>query len=120
MKKSLIACAIILTCITAQAANWVHIGEGVDKSTIAVDTESITRDPNSRNLVTSWYRIIFANGSYNLIATQNDCARRTSRMLQMNGYSPDHHETGSFGPTLWSHIIPETMGEAHMKFVCKK
>lgn len=131
MKKLLIAVLFLLTAIPAQAANWVLVTEG-NGSQYYVETESIRRVGNT---VECWQKtnyekqqiLKYSSESYQSTISflRCDCFNRTEKVLQSTIYS----DVDGRGQVVsdWSgdndkpsRIIPGTVGEAIMKFVCQR
>jgi hypothetical protein len=130
-KSFLIAVLFLLAAIPAQAANWVLVAEG-DGSQWYVETESIRRIGNT---VECWQKTnyekqqSFKYSSEFYVSTiglwRYDCFNRTGKVLQHTIYS-DIDGRGEVVSD-WSgdndkpsRIIPGTIGEAIMKYVCQR
>jgi hypothetical protein len=130
-KSFLITVFFLLATIPAQAANWVLAAEG-EGSQWYVETESIKR---VRNTVECWQKTNYENqqslkygGGFYLSTIglfRYDCFNGTQKVLQHTIYS----DVDGRGQVVndWSgdddkptRIIPGTVGDAIMKFICKR
>jgi hypothetical protein len=107
----------------AAAANWVYVGESVNKTVIYYDAETIQRSGNQVKVWEKWdyssnmtlkFREAKVHKRYN-------CLERTDTLLGGSSYYPDGKvESFNLAPHEQEAdpVTPETIGEGVMKAVC--
>jgi hypothetical protein len=114
---SVIAAAFIAN--PAQAAEWVRSGWNADQTSY-VDVSSFRRDGN---VVRAWEKAIYSatnNRNWREARTLSefDCSSKQTRILTITVYFKDGKvETESAG-TDWRYVVPDTVGDSILDFVC--
>ena len=115
MKKTIVALAILLTCmgfIPIDAANWYWIGADSSGGQWYIDNQSAYK---SNGVAVVWVKIEKEDGTY--ILFQEEITRdRKMAALQVAAYNADHELIGSYSVDSWQKkynaVIPDSMGEA--------
>lgn len=129
MKKLTILAGLFLVPTFAIASNWVALVEG-DSEKFLIDSESIVSDGG---LTTAWDEYIYTEDQpsitsskkpYNLVKSLNvfDCKHRAMDVKQVVYYH-DREVVNSAtfrGPIKWSAVVPDSMGDTELNYVCKK
>jgi hypothetical protein len=64
-------------------------------------------------------RVAFKNAAYMQMQADYDCSERRMRVLSLDLYGQDYsHLGGNASPGSWQAIIPESAGDAVLRFVC--
>ena len=131
MKMFLIVALFVLISIPAEAVNWVKVTEGSDGTQWYVETESIRRVGTQ---VECWLTCNYAKPQIvrdtlflsSVDFFRYDCYNRTTQMLQCTLYSEADRKGDVLGDYAFgdkeklSRIIPGTVQETLMKFVCQE
>ena len=130
MKKILGMILFFLFFVAAitEGADWVLItsSDGGDK--IYVDEESIRR--NSSNTIKVWEKHVPEGSTFEkpfnskkvtrlLIYREYDCDQGRKRRLQIHFYFEDGTNQNYPGLHEWSYIVPGTVAEEIIQYVCK-
>lgn len=133
LRPSILFLALLLLPTLAPAQErWVYVG-GNDDVDAFVDKQSLRRTGSK---VKAWVRVNYSTPRDSgdskkkfqsaVSLSMHNCADRTSSTLQVAQYS----SIGGTGETVWSmtcedkpstysDVIPETIGEAVLEYVCK-
>ena len=130
MKKTLIMIVVVLCfAITiAEAADWVLITSSNDGDKIYIDQESIKH--NSTNTIKVWEKHVPEGSTFEkpfnskkvtrlLVYREYDCEQKRKRKLQSDFYFEDGSKQEYQGPDEWSYVIPETVAEIIIQYLCK-
>ena len=120
--------ALVIVCSTAQASNWVSVGNN-DAGTVEafIDVSSLRIAGNIRR---AWFKYVYkthsekgADGkywSYTVLKTAFNC---TEEMFRFEA-GTDYYEDGTnstppaeFYPT-WKPVAPDTTASDEMQFIC--
>ncbi len=130
MRKSLIIFVVaglcLLSCPSAEAANWVLAGTSEDgNASLYMDMESIVGGP--QNVTGVWTKFLFGNPepfesksfSQMSVHMEYDCAEKKSRMLELIfDYTDGSHET--FNPEgEWRSVKPDTLENEAYQRLCE-
>jgi hypothetical protein len=129
MRKTIIT-ALLITCGTAQAAQWVSVGKTLNGQVEAfVDLGSLRIDgyihrarfkyvyaPRSQRdeRVNKWDKVSFGQEAFR-------CADQTGRTEALNVYYEDgtHWDNPlALLPSSWTPVAPETMRDFEMRYLC--
>jgi len=130
MKITLIMIAFVLFFVTtiAEGADWVLITLSTSGDKIYIDEEGIKH--HSKNTIKVWEKHVPKGSSFEkpfnskkvtqlLIYREYDCDQGRKRKLQLSFYFEDGSKQEYQGPKEWSYIIPDTVAEAIIKYLCK-
>jgi hypothetical protein len=131
MKKIFIMIVFVLFFVVsiAEAADWVLItlSNGGDK--IYIDEESIKH--NSKTTIKVWEKHVPEGRTFEkpfnskkvtqlLVYREYDCEQKRKRKLQSNFFFEDGSKQEYQGPHEWSYVIPDTVAEEIIQYICKK
>ena len=115
MKKTIVALAILLTCmgfIPIDAANWYWIGADSSGNQWYIDNQSASK---SYDGAVVWVKTVREDGTYNLCQWEITRDRKMA-ILQATVYNADHEPISSYSADSWQKkyesVIPDSMGEA--------
>lgn len=133
MKLGLSVVALFV-CGTAQASDWVEIWHG--SGTIMVDYLDVSRLQFSGDIRSGWVKVVMTlsaniaadvgkaagTGKYakEMMGHKSyDCSRETVRLDSAARYFSDGTSDSKYIPdALFEPVLPDTLGEAEMKFIC--
>lgn len=115
MKKTIVALAILLTCmgfIPSDAANWYCIGADSSGNQWYIDNQSASK---SYGVAVVWVKIVSEDGTYNLCQLEITRDRKMA-ILQAAAYNADHEPINLYTVDTWQKkydaVTPDSMGEA--------
>ena len=130
MKKILIMIAFVLFFVTtvAEGADWVLITLSNVGDKIYIDEESIKH--NSKNTIKVWEKHVPKGSTFEkpfnskqvtqlLVYGEYDCDQGRKRRLQLHFYFEDGTDQKYPGPNEWSYVVPDTVAEVIIKYLCK-
>jgi len=111
-----------------EAADWVLITLSNSGDKIYIDKESIKH--NSKNTFKVWEKHLPEGSTFEkpfnskkvtrlLVYREYDCDQKMKRKLQSNFYFEDGSKQEYQSPDEWSYVIPETVAEAILQYLCK-
>lgn len=114
MKKTIVALAILLTCmgfIPIDAANWYWVGADSSGDQWYIDNQSASK---SYDVAVVWVKIVSEDGTYELNQTEITRDRKIA-VLQVVKYNADHESIGSYSVDSWQKkyyaVPPDSIGE---------
>lgn len=125
-----VSLALLFTCGTAQAAQWVAVGQTNNGELLAfVDLSSLSISGYTRR---AWFKYVYAPRSqrddrvnkWNKVSFSQEtfnCANETSRIEALNGYDEDGTQwsvPAALLPTSWTLIGPRTVRDFERRFLC--
>lgn len=134
IQKLIFALAILALSAAASASRWVEVTDG-DGVKIYADTESARRNGQ---IVRVWLRWVYqaprpvtnSNPQKHFLSQKTlelyHCERRTAATIQIIRYAEgDGGEiveslSGADAPEQYSEVVPETVGEGILKYVCSR
>ena len=123
MKKTIVALAILLTCmgfIPSDAANWYWIGADSSGNQWYIDNQSASK---SYDVAVVWVKTVREDGTYNLCQWEITRDRKMA-ILQATVYNADHEPISSYSADSWQKkyhaVTPDSMGEAIYDSVWQK
>jgi hypothetical protein len=130
MKRTHIMIVFVLffSITIAEAADWVLITSSNDGDKIYIDEESIKHI--SKNTMQVWEKHVPEGSTFEkpfnskkvtqlLVYREYDCDQKRKRKLQSNFYFEDGTKQEYQGPDEWSYVIPETVAEEIIQYLCK-
>lgn len=121
MKKIMIGTLLflLLTATVGQCAEWVLVSNTKMGMTY-IDTGTIKHDGN---LARAWFKGVLSKVGKDKITSYEayyefDCKEEKDRELQATAYYSDGSVT-TFSDKKWEYVLPDTVGEAEYKAVCK-
>lgn len=130
MKKILIMILFVSFFVTAiaEGADWVLITSSDSGDKIYIDEESIKH--NSSNAIKVWEKHVPEGSTFEkpfnakkvtqlLIYREYDCDQGRKRQLQLNYSFEDGSKQEYQSPDEWSYVIPDSVAEAIIKYICK-
>jgi hypothetical protein len=130
MKRTLIMIVFVLFFVVtiAKASDWVLITLSNDGDKIYIDEESIKQ--NSKNTTKVWEKHVPAGNTFEksfnskkvtqlLVYREYDCDKGRKRKLQSNFYFEDGSKQEYQGPDEWTYVIPETVAEEIVQYLCQ-
>jgi hypothetical protein len=128
----LVSLALLLTCGTARAAQWVPVGKTNNGKLVAfVDLNSLSVSGYTRRAwfkyvyaprsqrderVSKWDKVSFGQETFN-------CADETSRIEALNVYYEDGthwSEPPALLPSSWKLVGPMTVRDFERRFICSR
>ena len=114
MKKTIVALAILLTCmgfIPIDAANWYWIGADPSGGQWYIDNQSASK---SYGVAVVWVKIVREDGTYRLCQWEITRDRKMA-ILQAAAYNADNELIDSYSADPWQKkynaVIPDSIGE---------
>ena len=121
---------LVIVCSTAQASNWVTIGESNDGLIETfIDVSSIRIEGDVRR---AWFKSVYkthtkkstGNGKYWSYYVDKDAINCTQEMWRAEA-DIIHYEDGAYEsmpaenyPKPWAPVPPDTLGSVKMQFIC--
>ena len=121
---------LVIVCSTAQASNWVTIGESDDGLIETfIDVSSIRIEGDVRR---AWFKPVYkthtkkhtSNGKYWSYAVLKQAFNCTEEMYRVEA-DIIHYEDGAFEsepaedyPKPWAPVPPDTLGSVIIQFIC--
>lgn len=116
---SLIFCGILLMIfsITSPAQNnrWSFVGRSADGIDFYLDVTSVEK---TKNIIRTWEKSIFPDGSYQINLSAWQCDRRTSSLITSRVYTPAGSLISIKNGNSWMEVTPDSIAEAFYKRVC--
>lgn len=121
---------LVIVCSTAQASNWVSVGND-DAGTMEnfIDVSSLRIAGNIRR---AWFKSVYkthaekgADGkywSYTVFKTAYNCTQEVERYEAMTIYYEDgtnYSMAAENYPTPWTPVVPDTLSAGDMEFICR-
>ena len=114
MKKTIVALAILLTCmgfIPSDAANWYCIGADSSGKQWYIDNQSASK---SYGVAVVWVKTVREDGTYDLCQWEITRDRKIA-ILQAAAYNADNELIDSYSADPWQKkynaVIPDSIGE---------
>lgn len=114
MKKTIVALAILLTCmgfIPSDAANWYWIGADSSGKQWYIDNQSASK---SYGVAVVWVKTVREDGTYDLCQWEITRDRKIA-ILQAAAYNADNELIDSYSADPWQKknnaVIPDSIGE---------
>lgn len=130
MKKTfiMIVFGLFFAVSITEGADWVLISLSNTDDKIYIDKESIKH--NSKNTIIVWEKHVPKGSTFEkpfnskkvtrlLVYREYDCDHKMKRKLQSNFYFEDGSKQEYQSPDEWSYVIPETVAEAIIQYLCK-
>ena len=121
MKTPPAAIALLLISEAALCGSWSYIGGAYPHAAFIESTTILDEGQNTKGF---WLAMVNVDKSLPFDTVVNyvqvDCRQRQLRALQSDFYLRGKRMGGDVIPPLWQHIIPDSMGESYLLFVCQK
>jgi hypothetical protein len=119
MKFVLSVLAAVLMAAPTSAADWVRSEVTIDQTSY-VDSASLRR---AGDVVRAWEKTTYPPTNPKKwkevkSLSEFDCASRQSRVLTLTVYFTDGNNETENKVTEWKYVVPETVGESILDFVC--
>lgn len=121
MKTSMAAVALLLLSEAALCSSWSYIGTSEQNASFI---ESTTISDEGQDTKGFWVAMVTADKAlpFDTAVTymQAKCRKRQIRAVQSDFYLQGKRKGGDAVSAPWQRIIPDTMGEGYLLFVCQK
>lgn len=125
MRPIWVLTAMLVEILPSQAwaaADWVLVSSGENgASTFHVDRNSIHR---TGAVVRYWKREDYVSDpdgmTQSIVLSEDNCATGEHRSVQVTSYYSNGRSKTDSGPSLWLYVVPDTIGEEVLNFVCGK
>lgn len=121
MKPSMAAISLLLLSEAALCSSWSYIGTPYPHAAFIESTTILDEGHDTKGF---WLAMVNVDKAIPfdtaIIYAQVDCRQRQIRALQSDYYLRGKRKGGDVIPTLWQHILPDSMGESYFMFVCQK
>lgn len=121
MKPLMAAIALLLLSEAALCSSWSYVG-GAYPHAAFIETTTISDD--GQDTKGFWIATINVDKAlpFDTVVSymQVKCPQRQLRTLQSDFYLRGKRKWGDGAPAPWQRIIPDTMGEGYLLFVCQK
>lgn len=121
MKTPMAAIALLLLSEAALCGSWSYIGGPYPHAAFIESTTILDDGHDTKGF---WLAMVNVDKAIPfdtaIIYAQVDCRQRQIRALQSDFYLRGKRKWGAGVPDPWQRVIPDTMGEGYLLFVCQK